>query len=125
MKAFIISISVILVLIILSYSFSVWICRVVDELTNLTKALPTPKSAADEETLKDIESIRNLFDSNRIFFRLFINEQLYASADLALCRLESFENGDDPNDFLFAKSSFISALQDIRNVESTNYLSIF
>ena len=116
-----------LCLIALACFYSVKLCNLLDKLIYKADQLPeTEYDFINNQNLKsNINDIRSIWDGHNIIFNIFVDEHYHSSIELALQRLEDYSNGDNFQDYLYAKSVFISSLEDLKNVEGRDFFSVF
>ncbi len=125
MKAFIFSSIAIVALLIFSSIYSVYICGIIDDMITLANTLPQSKDDFSQGHVDNIERIKMLWEKHSTIFQLFTDDHHHTAAELALSRLEDYTNTDNFDDFLFAKSNFLTSLEDIKLIEGRGFFSIF
>lgn len=125
MKAFIFSTLAIVTLIILSLIYSVYICKLINDIIDLANSLPENGYLFTQHDAETVSKIRACWDKHDTIFHLFIDDEHHTTAELALSALEQSMNGGDFNNYIWAKSTFISTLDDLILIEGRGFFSIF
>ena len=124
MKAFIISTAAILLLLIFSWIYSIYICNVLDDILTIVSNLPKD-TLPTENQLEYLDEAEALWKDHHILLQLFVNDRHHSSAELAFNELKEYARGHDLPDYLCAKEAFSSSIKDIIAIEGRAFFSIF
>lgn len=125
MKSFIFSVILIVLVLITSYIYSCYLCKLIDEMIALANTLPQNDEEFTTVHQNTINELKNKFQKHDTFFHLFIDDRHHTAIELALMRLDDYKATNNYSDFLYAKSNLISSLQDIKLIEGRSFFSIF
>ena len=121
-KGLIISTLVILLLFALAIFLSSYCVKTINEIKELVFSLPDDISSADPSQLFKIQSI---WTSRRQLISLVIRHDLLVNTDIGINTLCAYAKGDTDSDFIYAKSTLLSCLDSIRQMQNISFDAVF